>query len=112
MELAAARRAADRASTVATEAKQQAAAIEEERAMVANDLTGTRKQLDSTVRDLDAAERRAQAIHREKLETVARLREELVTERAAVEKAPCPILAWRTPHPHPQRPLSLENQHR
>ena len=61
--------------------------VEEERSMVASDLNMTRKQLDTTVRDLDAAERRAQAIHREKLETVTRLREELVSEHAAVEKA-------------------------
>merc|ERR1711865_1342325 len=65
---------------------EQAAKVADERDMVATDLSSTRRQLDTAVRDLDAADRRSQAIHREKLETVSRLRGELVKERSEVEK--------------------------
>merc|ERR1719502_467609 len=65
---------------------EKAATTAQHRDQVSADLSTTRKQLDSTVHELDSAERRAQAIHREKLETVARLREEIVRERGEVER--------------------------
>jgi len=86
LELASARREMDRARTAKAEAMDAAQSAAGERDLVMSDLSSTRKQLDTVVRDLDASDRRGQAIHREKLETVARLRSELVKERSAVEK--------------------------
>ena len=86
LELASTRRDMDRAQQRKAEAMEAAQKAAEERDMVLGDLTSTRSQLDTTVRNLDASDRRAQAIHREKLETVARLRSELVKERSEVEK--------------------------
>merc|ERR1711865_1267209 len=82
---------------------EQAAKVADERDMVATDPSSTRRQLDTAVRDLDAADRRSQAIHREKLETVSRLRGELVKERSEVEK----VQRTRN-HNAPRRNCSLE----
>jgi len=86
LELASSRKELDRAKDARSEAMKKAAATAQHRDQVSSDLSTTRKQLDSTVHELDSAERRAQAIHREKLETVARLREEIVRERGEVER--------------------------
>lgn len=87
LELASARKEAERAQEARSVAMDKAANTAEERDMVAGDLQKSRLQLDSAVRDLDSSERRAQAIHREKLESVSRLRDEIIKERAGVERA-------------------------
>jgi hypothetical protein len=86
LELASARREMDRARSAKAQAMEQASKAAEERDMVAADLGSTRRQLGSAVKDLESSERRSQAIHREKLETVSRLRGELLKEREEAEK--------------------------
>merc|ERR1712216_273889 len=87
LELASSRKELNRALESKEDAMAKARSIEDDRAALARELAETRKKLSTTGRELEASERRAQAIHREKLETVSVLRQEIVAERAEVEKA-------------------------